>query len=241
LPSHATLVLSTRFPPGRVEIGQLSTSHRHWRVLETVTARAPKSRRDRVQKIRICAVGDARENRANNCHRDSNSCTSVHTPYPQEWRGPYRCGCADLESCRQLSTRAIHSNTNDLWKTFLLRFDSGFSSMPSPRWFLDAATAPNVRDPAQSLSCISSAAPVPQNPSRARRARHCSRTSPRVSSGMASGPRTRTRTSFDARATRGKRSGSVSRTTRPPLHQKTLIAECWRFVRRMEGGRASPW
>jgi hypothetical protein len=31
-----------------------------------------------------------------------------------------------------LSTRAIHKNDNDLWKTLLLRFVSGFSRLPSP-------------------------------------------------------------------------------------------------------------
>ena len=39
---------------------------------------------------------------------------------------------AELAGYRQYSTCAIHSNDNDLWKTFLLRFESAFSRFPFP-------------------------------------------------------------------------------------------------------------
>src|SRR4051812_4230931 len=60
------------------------------------------------------------------------SCTSVHTSYPQGAAQAYRLRGAELARYRQSSTIAIHSSTNDLWKTFLLRFASGFSRLPSP-------------------------------------------------------------------------------------------------------------
>jgi hypothetical protein len=60
------------------------------------------------------------------------SCTSVHSSYPQNMAGAYRCVGAELARYRQPSTIAIHSSSNDLWKTFLLRFAPGFSRLPSP-------------------------------------------------------------------------------------------------------------
>jgi hypothetical protein len=59
------------------------------------------------------------------------SCTSVHTSYPQGVAGRYRCRSAELAGYRHSSTNAIHSSSNDLWKTFLLRFLSVFSRLPS--------------------------------------------------------------------------------------------------------------
>jgi hypothetical protein len=59
------------------------------------------------------------------------SCTSVHSSYPQEPRSAYACTRAQLARYRHFSTSRIHSNDNDLWKTLLLRFVSGFSRLPS--------------------------------------------------------------------------------------------------------------
>ena len=51
---------------------------------------------------------------------------------------------AHLARYRQFSTCAIHKNDNDLWKTFLLRFESGFSRLPSP---------PTAKSPTRSKNC----------------------------------------------------------------------------------------
>ena len=80
------------------------------------------------------------EKRDRNCARErmvrqarhAFSCTSVHSSYPQTSAGAYPRRSAELARYRQSSTMAIHSSSNDLWKTFLLRFAPGFSRLPSP-------------------------------------------------------------------------------------------------------------
>ena len=61
------------------------------------------------------------------------SCTSVHIRFPQDCARPYLRSQYDLANCRQYSTLAIHSNDNDLWKTWVLLSRIGFSRMPSLR------------------------------------------------------------------------------------------------------------
>src|SRR6185312_1624737 len=77
--------------------------------------------------------------RAQNRARKNESCTSVHTRFPQMLIEAYVWTDGDLARCRHLSTSAIHSNDNDLWKTSLLRFESGLSRLPS----LPLATSPH--------------------------------------------------------------------------------------------------
>lgn len=93
--------------------------------------RAKKSGRRRRKKLPVFSRGEASKEIGIR-RLEKNSCTSVHRRFPQGCPGPYSRLDADLARFRQSSTIAIHSNDNDLWKTFLLRFVSGFSRLPSP-------------------------------------------------------------------------------------------------------------
>jgi hypothetical protein len=139
--------------------------------------------------------------------------TSVHTPFPQRALMRYRSVRAHLARYRQVSTFAIHMQDNDLWKTSLLHFSNGLSTLPSPRSPRDRATTDFAIPP----TCISSSVLDRKNLSRTRPARRCSRRrGPRVERtkrGTGFGPRGRTTISFDARPAMARHGGSASRTT----------------------------
>lgn len=85
-----------------------------------------------VEKVsKISLFLDAME-RARRVTRETRS-TSVHTPFPQHVMVCYHRDRAHLARYRQVSTSAIHMPDNDLWKTSLLHFSNGLSTLPSPR------------------------------------------------------------------------------------------------------------
>lgn len=88
-------------------------------------------------------------------------CTSVHTRFQQEAGEAYRRASAHLAHYRQLSTLAIHSNDNELWKTLLLRFESGFSTLRSPpiAAIATSASRPLHRHRAPTMRLVSCATP----------------------------------------------------------------------------------
>lgn len=100
------------------------------RARKSVTSRQKKWRSRRRKTGEKQADSTAHNSRVA-ARTPSESCTSVHNRYPQPPRGAYHFAQSDLLSYRHQSTCAIHSNDNDLWKTFLLQFESGFSRLPS--------------------------------------------------------------------------------------------------------------
>jgi len=99
--------------------------------LESVTFSIAKTPHLMFKFVEKCDYDCARELLMRES-RTAISCTSVHSSYPQSAVRAYRRWSAELARYRQSSTIAIHSSTNDLWKTFLLRFAPGFSRLPSP-------------------------------------------------------------------------------------------------------------
>ena len=140
--------------------------------------------------------------------------TSVHTPFPQELTTPYRSAGGHLARYRQQSTFAIHMRYNDLWKTSLLHFPNGLSTLPSPRSMRDRATTDFAIPP----PCISSFVLDRKNHSKTRLARRCSRRRgrgvQRTKRGTGSGRRGRTTISCAARRTMERHGGSASRMMR---------------------------
>ena len=188
----------------------------------------------------------ARVIREDSSARSARSCTSVHSSYPQEQNGAYACTRAKLARFRHFSTSRIHSSDNDLWKTFLLRFESWFSRLPSRshrgRPFAGAARVfRNHFD-----QCISSAAQLPRALSKPRLARrswpsHRRATVSRRISGTAFGVRRRTRTTRVARTEMVRSSGSRSPTTRPTRRRLTMNErrQCY-GPRRYRAARVNP-
>jgi hypothetical protein len=98
-------------------------------------------------------------------HVDANPCTSVHTRCPQVAAFAYPRGERDLRRYRQFSTRAIHKNDNDLWKTLLLRFESVFSRLPSPPTAKSPTRSQNRSIPLMRLvSCATPPEPLEDAP-----------------------------------------------------------------------------
>jgi hypothetical protein len=141
----ATAVLSTAYPHRDVERTDLSTVSRQRRVVVAgygATKIAVDSSVQRAPVVvaptsfsGVCEQRLPRKSKTqmleNFLVREIRSCTSVHSSYPQHPSGAYACVRAQLARYRQFSTSRIHSNDNDLWKTLLLRFVSGFSRLPS--------------------------------------------------------------------------------------------------------------
>jgi len=190
----------------RVESFDFSTAPRPQNAMEKGYSRGPKTwPKWRVKTTRFC-VARAGSRPPVFFRPRANSCTSVHNRSPQVCDGAYPCRRAHLAGCRHFSTCAIHKNDNDLWKTFLLCFESGFSRLPPP----PTAKSPTRSKIAHLKSCISSAARLRLNRLKMRQRRRFSATSPRASVGMDFGRRYLTGITCGARGPAERSSGSSS-------------------------------
>ena len=145
----------------------------------------------------------------------------------------------ELANYRQLSTSAIHSNDNELWKTLLLRFESVFSRFPLPSICNIGVTTVSPPPTARLDQCNSSVVLRHQNRSKKRRVRRCSPTLPRASVGTASGPPTRT--TFAARRTRATSRGSSLPMTSRLKAPRSPARECSPSDRPAARDRESRW
>jgi hypothetical protein len=217
---HATAVLSTVLPHRNVETLELSTFARLATRFGSVTpasiSDAKRCRNavdfcvEKVSKIDVIFVATDHVRRIT-CEARS---TSVHTAFPQELTLHYLSERGHLARYRQQSTFAIHMSYKDLWKTSLLHFPNGLSTLPSPRLTRDRATT----DFAIPSTCISSSVLDRKNRSKTRLVPRCSRRRgpgvERMTRGMGSGRRSQTTISCAARRTMEQHGGSASKMTR---------------------------